>query len=398
MPGFAPPGSVPNTGYYAETSTFGPYYEPSRQPFAPPSTQKLSAKTLYGSVPFEEEYGAGAPMKDGLVHLSLHPDGGRRARIDVSQVLITMVLPVLTFVGVAAVLSFKIHYNLWLLAWIIAWGCALPGLYVGWLSMKAFQENEGTQGRWMRLLCVLCFLAWLLAMVLGQMNYSTNMLPFYEMSGLNYYPSVDPSTSAQSHMDAGRMLFQRGSHLDFNRAMGVRISKTYCVAPVVSPKVGNATGAVEIDYWAVGMDCCSSVQPQTHWRCGEIDNPFANAGMRLMSDAERPFYRMAVQEAEATYKVRANHPIFIHWMQDPAAKMQSWHEAGTRMYIEGVFSVVVLMFFFSCSAGLYFSRASMESHPCKGTGFRKYVAANPQHDFLAEEGWEEASSTKSIIL
>jgi len=375
MPGYTPPASVQNINY----ASYG-------QPLADPSNTRL-----YGSMPLEEEHGSGAPLKDGLVHLSLHPDGGRRARIDPCQILLNIVMPVAIFAIPAAVLSFKLHYDLWILAWTIAICCAIPGLYVGSLSKQAFNNNEKITGKWLLLLCCLCLLAWVLSLIVGAMNYSTNMLRYYEMTGLNYYPSVDPSASGQSHIDAGRVLFQAGSRVDLTRAMGVHISSTYCVAPVVTPTGANE----EYDYWAVGMNCCSSVQPQSKWTCGEINNPSAGGGMRLMTDAERPFYRMAVQEAEATYKIKAKNPIYFDWMQDPAAKMTSWREAGTRTYFESLFSVTVLMFFLSCAAGIYFSRAAMESHPCQGTGFRKYVGENPEHDFLAEEGWEKASGRAS---
>jgi len=253
-------------------------------------------------------------------------------------------------------------------------------------------QVESAHGRWLRLLCIFCIVAWVLGVGLGLMNYTSNLLPFYEMSGLNYYTSVEASKSGQSHIDAGRLMFKAGSFVQKKRAMGVKVSQTYCVAPIVDPDVPEEKR--EFDYWAVGMDCCSSVQPQDEWSCGEVDNHLAYAGMRLMEEAPRPFYRMAVQEAEATYKIKANHPIFLRWMQDPAAKMASWRENGMRFFLECVFSFFVLMFFLACSAGIYFSRAFSSSHPCE-QGFYKYVDANPDHDFLSEEG--HSSITKRIV-
>merc|ERR1719215_720554 len=105
---------------------------------------------------------------------------------------------------------------------------------------------------------------------------------------------------------------------------------------------------------------------------------------------------MAVQEAEATYKLKASHPIFIEWMQDPAAKMALWRERGMRFFVKCLFSLIVVMFFLAFSASLYFSRAFSESHPCRGTGFMKYLEANPDHDFYAEEGYDDAPSKRII--
>lgn len=367
---------MPNSTYYI----YGPV-----QTIAPPSKM-----TIYGAVPLEEE-GSGAPKKDGLVHLSLHPSGRIRARVDPFQVFLTMVLPVIIFAIVAALMSFKLHYNLCVLAWFLALCCVLPGLYAGWIGKKAFDEGYNVQGKWMMILCCSCLFTWLLGLILGSMNYYTNSLPFYEMSGLNYYASVDPSMSGQSHIDAGRILFQPGSRVALDKAMGVKITGTYCVAPVVMP--GHTAGA-EYDYWAVGSGCCSSVQPENHWTCGEIDNPYARAGMRVMSDAARPFYRMAVQEAEATYGIQAKHPIFIHWMQDPAATMDSWHTAATRTYTEQVFAFLVFMFFVSCSAAIYFSRGNTDSISCQGTGFQNYMKENSDIDF----GVDDEGSFTSVTL
>jgi len=341
-------------------------------------------------------YGAMPAEAAPLTHLSLHPKGARTARIDFTLVLTNVFLPVAIFATAFLALSFKLRYDTWWLACIVAVVALLPAVYVG-LQMRSRFSKEGsnsTHGRWLRLLFIFCICAWAAGVILGMLNFSSNLQPYYDMQGLNYYTSVDASKSGQSHIDAGRLMFQPGSKVELKRAMGVKVSNTYCVAPIVNPNVPFE--GRQYDYWAVGMDCCSSVQPQEDWHCGEVDNQLAFAGMRLMSEVPRPFYRMAVQEAEATYKLRASHPIFIEWMQDPAAKIASWHETGTRFFLKCLFSFIVLMFFLAFSASLYFSRAFSESHPCKGTGFMKYLEANPDHDFYGEEGYDDGLSKRII--
>ena len=39
------------------------------------------------------------------------------------------------------------------------------------------------------------------------------------------------------------------------------------------------------DFWAVGVNCCGAA---ADFKCGEFSNPKAHAGLRLMSDEQRP--------------------------------------------------------------------------------------------------------------
>jgi len=342
----------------------------------PPVRQILSPPPVFQQVQQQvhklpvENYG-------GLNHLSLHPQGYKKARIDGWLVLVKVIVPTAIFALTTAVLSFSLRFYLWWCAWLAALAFSLPSFYTLFLASKHFKANPtSSHGRWLRVLCVACFAAWVAGLVMGEVIYLRYMRRYYEMTGLNYYPVVDPSLSGQSHIDGGRFMFQEGSRVETSRAMGVKVSGVYCVAPIVNPTFTLSDGAKqsEWDYWAVGENCCSPVQPQEQWHCGEVDNHRARGAMRLMSDAARPFYRMAVQEAESTYHIKAKHPIFLEWVMDPAAKMASWREDGTRLYWEAFFAVLAFMAFFAVSASFYFTKAFSTSHGCRGVGVFKYIA------------------------
>eukprot|EP00443_Scrippsiella_acuminata_P017585 CAMPEP_0115252966 /NCGR_PEP_ID=MMETSP0270-20121206/44425_1 /TAXON_ID=71861 /ORGANISM="Scrippsiella trochoidea, Strain CCMP3099" /LENGTH=235 /DNA_ID=CAMNT_0002668449 /DNA_START=69 /DNA_END=773 /DNA_ORIENTATION=- len=179
-----------------------------------------------------------------------------------------------------------------------------------------------------------------LRVALGDMNFSSNLQPFYDVLNLNYYAGVDPlKLQGQQLMDAGRIIFTENARLDLSRSMGFKNSEIYCVAPVtvVSKNVSHAD-LMTYDFWAVGMNCCSGNAKAADFSCGDYNNPRAHAGLRLMRDDQRAFFRLAVQQAEAAYNIKAVHPLFLHWMQDPMAEVNSYQDNGYRYYLIGIWS------------------------------------------------------------
>merc|ERR1719487_3180586 len=113
--------------------------------------------------------------------------------------------------------------------------------------------------------------------------------------------------------------------------MAFKNRDTYCVAPIVINQTRNASS---FDFWAVGLNCCSG-RPGD-FNCGEYNNPHASSGLRVMRDDQREFYRLAVKQAEAAYDLKAKHPLFFYWMEDPGAEIAAYMDEGFKYYMFGL--------------------------------------------------------------
>lgn len=280
---------------------------------------------------------------------------GQKRRMNVVAILQNLLLPWAIFVVVYGTMSFSLHYETPGFCYFIV-GCGLA-VVVGcaMLAANAMQKKiRGVADRepsWFVFLAMTALVAWVAAVIFGDMNFTYNLQPFYDIQNLNTYPSIDPSRMRGLQlMDAGRIFFASGSRLDLAKSMGFRNLDLYCVAPIT---VGQSTLS-SYDFWAVGMNCCSGNQADFH--CGEFNNPRARGGLRLMRDDQRAFYRLAVQQAEAAYNIRAVHPLFFHWMQDPVAEVQSYQDAGFKYFLLGIFTHLAFQLFCVATATIAFSK------------------------------------------
>lgn len=276
---------------------------------------------------------AGVPLKSPFT---------RRARpTNLAAFVVCIFLPFLVFTSVYSLQSFSLHYTdadtCKLLSFLVGLFVAL----LGWFALKAWlrREDSAQDPKWYSFLFVTGALAWVFAMVFGNKNFLTNMSPYYDIINLNVYNNIDPANyRGQQLMDAGRIIFSQGSHLELSKSMGFRNLDTYCVAPVVSG--GNKTAKAasseqpEFDFWAVGINCCSGHTPDFH--CGEFNSLNARSGLRLMRDDQRAFFRLAVQQAEAAYNIRAPHPIFMYWMLDPSSEVNAYQDDAYKFWLIGV--------------------------------------------------------------
>lgn len=322
-----------------------------------------------GNVFYGQQYGApsqyGAMYDNGGAIMG-HKGGGmfdggkghflrsQRRRLNIRPVFLAALVPWALFSVVYAVLSFEIHYQepglcmaVIMAAFLLV---MLSGLFACSASGRWFvnAEHEPT---WLIFIFLSMVLAFVSAYSVGSMNFKTNMQPYYNMRNLNNYSDVSPvRMRGQQLMDAGIIEFAPGTKLDISKSMGFKNSKVYCVAPIVKGDDPLAT----YDFWAIGTDCCSGFQADFH--CPHFNNPHANGGLRLMADGDRAFYRLAVQQAEATYNIKAIHPLFFEWSVDPMDMVEGWKHAGRSDYLVWMLSYFVFQAFLVAVAALAFAK------------------------------------------
>jgi hypothetical protein len=264
-------------------------------------------------------------------------------------VCMNIFLPWFIFCTLFAAMSFSFHYQHPTLAWFLVLGGFFIAGVTAFLAYRTKQRDRDPM--WYTFAALAILLATTLAMIFGDMNFWYNMQPFYDIGNLNTYPSVNPARErGQQLMDAGRVYFADGTGLDMAKAMGFKNLDLYCVAPIVNGQAQLAS----YDFWAVGINCCSGVS--SDFRCGEFNNPHARSGLRLMRDDQRPFFRLAVQQAEAAYNLKAAHPLFFYWMQDPVAEMNSYRDDGFKYYLLGIFTHFAFNLFCVICAVVGFSK------------------------------------------
>jgi hypothetical protein len=299
------------------------------------------------------EYGAASGASKGFFETR-----GRK-RMNIVSIAMSLFLPWAIFSVTFAVMSFSLHYQQPAFAFCIVGLCFVV---VAWSGFYAFDETRkkvagvGKEPTWYIFIFLTLLLAWCTGIVCGDYNFFKNLQPFYDVTNLNTYPQVDPSKfRGQQLMDAGRIVFSPDSKLDLRRSLGFKNLELYCVAPITIGDENTTYKTLQTyDFWAVGVNCCSGNNADFH--CGEFNNPRAHAGLRLMRDDQRAFFRLAVQQAEAAYNIKAVHPLFFYWMQDPIDEVNAYQDEGFKFYLLGMFSYFALQLFLVVCAVVVFSK------------------------------------------
>jgi len=278
-----------------------------------------------------------------------------RKRINIVSVAVALFLPWALFAGVFALMSFSLHYTQSTLTTVLAVLCFVPVLWTGFFAAQQVKKRAAGAGRestWYVFLFISLLVAWSCGYIFGSTNYSTYTEPYYNVNNLMTYTSIDPSAwRGQQLMDAGRVVFTSDSVLNTKMFSGFKNAKTYCVAPITIEVNGTYKSQDTYDFWAVGTECCTK-----SFQCGDYNNPDAHGGLRLTSDADRGFYRLAVQQAEAAFRIKAAHPLFFTWTQDPVGSTSDYLSDSIQYFLIGVSVFFVVQVFVVACATIVFSR------------------------------------------
>lgn len=306
----------------------------------------------YGAAAYDQQYGYGGPAKSAFMRT-------QRRSFNLPAILTAFFTPMLLFIVLSATVTFQLHYDSMYgsssadLYHLIIYGCIAFVAYTGFVAFRSITYRvEGREPTWFVFLFATCFIAAVWAFQTGSNNFSWNMRPYYETINLNVYPMVDPQTTVgQQLMDMGQVQFVPSTRLDLRMSMGFKDDKVYCVAPIVS---GNGSMNMRYDFWAVGLNCCSG--HASDFACGEFNNPMAHAGLRLVHPELRPYFRLAVQQAEAAYNIKTVHSVFMYFVQDPLGELNAYADAGTKKFVEGVLTFIAVQVLLVVLATVAFSK------------------------------------------
>lgn len=279
-----------------------------------------------------------------------------KRKMNFVPMIVCSLVPWALFVLVYSLMAFQFHYSQPTLCNIVVFVLLFFVLVIGVKALTGrFRIFSGVQSErepsWMIFFAFSLLLAWIVGFVQGDHNFSASTGRYYDLGNLNNYTMVYPNRMlGQQLLDAGIVQFAPGSQLDIKKSMGFKNGQVYCVAPIVF----GTTTPLSYDFWAVGMDCCSGNQPD--FSCRNYNNPQASGGIRLMNSNDRAYYRLAVQQAEATYDIKASHPLFFYWEVEPSKKVQQWLIDGHADLAAWILSYLVFQIFIVAIVAVVFSK------------------------------------------
>jgi len=274
----------------------------------------------------------------------------RRRKHDFPLIFAALVLlmPWGLFVAVYAAMSLSLHYSNPGVSWFIfALGVVLV-LTCAYMAFSGSQLRGSRDPAWYLVLTSMMLLALVLSTVLGYVNFQHNFWEYYQILDMQVHKDVDPvHASGRFLTDAGLISFAPGVALNVDMAGGFRNHHMYCATPI-----GASPASGEYRFWAVGIDCCSSMHGDFH--CGDYKTPSARMGVRVLQQEEVAYYHLAVEKAESTFGIRAPNPIFFKWVVDSHVYLENRRSTGQHYFTIGAWVHLGLQAFLLAVAWRYY--------------------------------------------
>mmetsp|Transcript_80272 Transcript_80272/g.186413 ORF Transcript_80272/g.186413 Transcript_80272/m.186413 type:complete len:286 (-) Transcript_80272:78-935(-) len=212
------------------------------------------------------------------------------------------------------------------------------------------------------------FVVWLVtaiaALLVGGRNYHASFAPYLTANTGQRYVQVPAVAPASAYADAGVLSFEEGAAVDDTRSIGLRLfGRTYCAAPILDPQ----NPPEKVQFWAVGLDCCSS---RGSFTCDNVGDLGVRGGVVLHGPEEgyealtrrvfapRIFHEGYVRAIEASSLLfqlpSSESPVLLRWTADPGGIQQGWLRSTVLVWLLSSFlyGVVVcawLVVLASCS-------------------------------------------------
>lgn len=287
---------------------------------------------------------------DGMENKSVFAPN-RHYVLNIKAILVSIFLPWILFIVLHGLMVFKTHYTYPKVVWFVLFVGLGTSSGTAMLAKAKEQDPLGAEPMWYRYHSVAFIFATFWAVVGGSYVFWNYSERFYDFQNLNVYNNINPAKeSGQMLMDAGRVYWTQGTRVATEFSMGFKHHDVYCVAPIVKGNERLPT----YDFWTVGKNCCD--HPPSRFQCGEALRTNARSAIRQMNEEDRPFYRLAVQQAEAAYGFKAVHPVFFHYDQDPVGVVNSLHFEQLRGFFGGAILFFCINLFFVIVATIAFTK------------------------------------------
>jgi len=292
--------------------------------------------------------GAFAEAKKSIRDVSSNDPGAGGFKLQPMEIFCGVFWPTLMFVYIFRVNIGWWRHSMWLETAVAT--VVLPILYNTWHSFNVYKliRQDAYIKRWKFVMNVVMWFTIGYAIFQSDKAYWRFAKSFYDFQNMASYINIDPSVDrGQTYMDGGQVYFKEGTRVEISKAIAFQEDEIYCVAPIVQQSMdsgGDTSGkslsgnslkmppSGTVDFWAVGINCCDP--SGLNFKCGDVKNPLARAGLRELRDDTRPFFLMAVQEWTAWLRMPAKHPLFFHWVQDPLLQVDMyWFNAMKMFYI-----------------------------------------------------------------